>query len=82
MKLYQGEKFLEENMPFSVYVSTKQKEVPSFPSSYPQFGSNSLIFLFLKSYPPPLPRPRPNPLSSCLAKCNLHVSLYWIFQGT
>lgn len=77
VKLSQGEKFLEKNMPFSVYVSTKQKEVPSFPSSYPQFGSNSLIFLFLKTSCPPL-----TPMSSCLAKCNLHVTLYWIFRGS
>lgn len=41
VKLYQGEKFLEENMPFSVYVSTKQKEVPSFPSSYFSLGQTA-----------------------------------------
>lgn len=76
VKLSQGEKFLEENMPFSLYVSTKQKEVPSFPSSYPQFGSNSLIFFILENLP------APTPMSSCLAKCNLHVTLYWIFRGS
>ena len=53
MKLHQGEKFLEEIVPFAVCVSTKQKEVQSFPSSYPQFGSNSLIFLFLEPSPHP-----------------------------
>lgn len=80
MKLYQGEKFLEENVPFSVCIH-KAERGPEFSKLISSVWVKQLNFLILENLPPTTP-PRPNPMSSCLAKCNLRVSLYWIFRGS